>query len=429
MKSDKPARSMGKFLSAVAVLFLMMVFTPALAFSFAVRDSIGVEKVGQRFFILHKVEPKETLYSLSRRYKVSVADIVAQNPSSEDALSIGEVLKIPFEKGVEKNSVVDKSAGKLIHNVEVSETLFAISRKYNVSVDEIKKWNGLTDNHLNAGQQLIIHTKANDISKSSNKLAVTKEEKTLGKKEERNLKSDEKNVRSGKGKSVIEHEVEPSQTLFSISRMYEVTVDDIKTWNGLTGNDISIGQKLKIEKEGVQQAAVKKEEHQQQQVIITALPAPVLKPDVADSGKKTENEAKISKKDRKAEEEKDIRKQSFESYESSMKKITRQGSGKEDPDFVGEDTNFKKIVEVGLAEVIEGSYDTQKFLALHRTAPVGTIMQVRNEMNNLSVFVRVVGKLPDTGANDKVLVKISKTAFDKLSSVNSKFPVEVIYTP
>lgn len=67
------------------------------------------------------------------------------------------------------------------------------------------------------------------------------------------------------------------------------------------------------------------------------------------------------------------------------------------------------------------SGNSDMFLALHRTAPVGTIMQVRNQMNDLSVFVKVIGKLPDTGANDKVVVKISKkptTALLPLISVS-----------
>jgi rare lipoprotein A (peptidoglycan hydrolase) len=69
------------------------------------------------------------------------------------------------------------------------------------------------------------------------------------------------------------------------------------------------------------------------------------------------------------------------------------------------------------------------FLALHRTAPVGTIMQVRNQMNDLSVFVKVIGKLPDTGANDKVIVKLSKKAYERLAALDKRFRVELSYMP
>jgi rare lipoprotein A (peptidoglycan hydrolase) len=56
--------------------------------------------------------------------------------------------------------------------------------------------------------------------------------------------------------------------------------------------------------------------------------------------------------------------------------------------------NSDEISQNGLAELIEGTEGNRKYLALHRTAPVGTILKVRNEMNNREVFVRVMGKLP-----------------------------------
>ena len=60
---------------------------------------------------------------------------------------------------------------------------------------------------------------------------------------------------------------------------------------------------------------------------------------------------------------------------------------------------------------------------------MGTIMQIRNEMNEQIVFVRVVGAVPNTGDNDKVVVKISKKAFDRLGAVDKRFPVELSYIP
>ena len=92
-------------------------------------------------------------------------------------------------------------------------------------------------------------------------------------------------------------------------------------------------------------------------------------------------------------------------------------------------SGYVKKVEVGLAESIGDSGENDMFLALHRTAPVGTIMQVRNQMNDLSVFVKVIGKLPDTGANDKLVVKISRKAYERLAAIDKRFRVEVSYMP
>ena len=87
------------------------------------------------------------------------------------------------------------------------------------------------------------------------------------------------------------------------------------------------------------------------------------------------------------------------------------------------------MIERGLAESIEESGDSPKFLALHKTAGMGTIIQVRNELNNLYIFARVIGRLPQTSANDKVVIKLSKKAYDKLAAVDKRFPVEISYVP
>jgi rare lipoprotein A (peptidoglycan hydrolase) len=87
------------------------------------------------------------------------------------------------------------------------------------------------------------------------------------------------------------------------------------------------------------------------------------------------------------------------------------------------------VIENGMAEMIDPKADTNKYLALHKTAPVGTIMQVKNAMNGQVVYVRVIGKLPETGTNNNVVVRISKKAYQKLGAVDQKFRVEVSYMP
>ena len=88
---------------------------------------------------------------------------------------------------------------------------------------------------------------------------------------------------------------------------------------------------------------------------------------------------------------------------------------------------FKNIRETGQAELIEGTGGHKKYLVLHRTAPVGTIMRVKNEENDVTIFARVVGTLPETGDNSKLVIKLSQAAFDQLKAVNGRFPVEVMY--
>jgi hypothetical protein len=87
-----------------------------------------------------------------------------------------------------------------------------------------------------------------------------------------------------------------------------------------------------------------------------------------------------------------------------------------------------RVVESGLGAPIDKSV-TDKYLALHKTAPVGTIMQVKNSGNGLSVYVRVIGKLPDTGENNDILVRLSPRAVQKLGTADARFRVETNYIP
>ena len=89
--------------------------------------------------------------------------------------------------------------------------------------------------------------------------------------------------------------------------------------------------------------------------------------------------------------------------------------------------NSDEIIEAGVAELIEGTEGNRKYLALHRSAPVGTILKVRNEMNNREVFVRVMGKLPESAVNDKLIIKLSRSAYDRLGAIDPRFRVELTY--
>jgi murein DD-endopeptidase MepM/ murein hydrolase activator NlpD len=167
------------------------------------------------------------------------------------------------------------------------------------------------------------------------------------------------------------------ETLFSISQKYNANVKDIQSWNGLGSNSISIGQKLKVGREANSNVPV----------VTSSVPVII-------NNEKTNATLSTTK-----------------SSESNSEASTA----------------YKNIKETGLAEVIEGTANHKKYLVLHKEAPVGTIMRVRNEENDITIFARVVGKLPDTGDNSKLVVKLSKAAYDQLRAVNPRFPVEVSY--
>jgi len=165
------------------------------------------------------------------------------------------------------------------------------------------------------------------------------------------------------------HTVTEKETLYSISKMYGASIQQLKTWNNLTTDEVRPGQLLVV----IQPMYGSQEKVQQ----------PEVKHPVAITSPATQD-IKISES------------------------------------VIGSD----EIHEKGAAELIEGTDGNRKYLAQHKAAKVGTIMKVRNEANNREVFVRIVGPL---NAEGNTVIKVSKSAFDRLGATDPKFNVELIY--
>ncbi|NHE59920.1 DPBB and LysM peptidoglycan-binding domain-containing protein [Cyclobacterium plantarum] len=378
-------------------------------------DSVGIEREGEKSYIIHQVEPQETLFAISRRYGAPVGDIVQSNDNLKAGLKSGQRIRVPFVEKV----MVSKDAK--IHKVIPGETLFSISKSYQVEIEELMEWNDLKGNDLSVGQALIIKglgEKTEPVAKekieetaelADQTVAVTNEkvsnkpekikpkkntEDTPGKNEspvsEAKKTPDTKNLVSPEG-NWISHQVAQGETLFAIARKYDSRVEDLIQWNGLSSNNLSIGQTLKVGREV------------NPNIPVSQLPAP------------KNNTTKATPENPRPE------RKSIPSSSGSSSSTSSRTSN------VSTSTAFRNVKESGQAEVIEGTGNHKKYLALHRTAPVGTIMRIRNEENDVTVFARVVGVLPETGDNNKLLIKVSKAAFDQLKAVNSRFRVEVSY--
>lgn len=173
-------------------------------------DSVGVENHKGKKVVIFKVRAKDTYYSIGRRYHVSPKEIMAYNDKTKETLSIGSTLKIPtdrpfHEEKVAKTKKHNKTRGKadeevtsdqtepasppqeevtqevvtqkpvpqstdntnsepaaepIVQQYKVSagETLYAISRRFNTTVDDITKLNSLTSTILTPGQILNVRS-------------------------------------------------------------------------------------------------------------------------------------------------------------------------------------------------------------------------------------------------------------------------------
>jgi len=144
-----------------SILFAFMLGLSALAQA-EVQDSIGQKTVNGKNYILYKVEQSETLYSLSKKYNVTVTQINDANDGLKEGLKFGSTIMIPSSAATTLTSTTTTAKPietavtnvAAIHVVALGETLYAISKKYNVTVDEIKQWNNLSSNDVSLGQEL-----------------------------------------------------------------------------------------------------------------------------------------------------------------------------------------------------------------------------------------------------------------------------------
>ena len=328
-----------RLISTISILYFSVTFLHASDI-----DSIGIKKEEGEIFVLHRVDAQETLYSLSRRYGASIDAIVENNQITGNSLSVGTVLSIPWQHAV-------------THTVKAGETLYSISKLYTVSQEQIKEANSLKGNQLEIGMILTIVSKVKTSVNSGNLPIATDQ-----------------------------HVVGNSETLYSISKKYGVSLQELKAWNSLQNNNVQVGDTLSlIQIPESSKLALPSDENSNLGITSTST---VFSP----------------------------ANQEVSSTPSTNREINRS-------------VDVVPVKENGIAAVIDGNSETKKYLALHRTASVGTIMRVRNEMTNLSVFVRVVGKLPDTGSNNNVLLRLSQAAQEALGALDGKFRVEVSYVP
>ena len=221
------------------------------------------------------------------------------------------------------------------------------------------------------------------------------------------------------------HTVVKGETLYSISRIYGVTYQQLMIWNDMENSELKIGQRLSVTgpieetpenyyKEGktihiVQQGEGLYAVGRKHNVTVEEL----MEWNNLESGALQLGQELI------------VKYGEIPNYVAPGRPELTTEAAK--PRVRSYETG--KMSESGLAALIEGTADNKKYLALHRSAPVGTLIAIRNEMNNQMVFVRVVGVLPDTGVNSKVIIRISEAAYHNIGAIDPKFRVELSYLP
>lgn len=198
----------------------------------------------QEKYIKHTVSQGETITQIAQKYKVTPFDIYKLNPDSQKGIQLDTVLLIPSNGNstvsTQVNPKISPNQKATTHLVQPKETLFSLSRIYNVSVEAIKDTNvELLKSGLQIGQKIVIP--ANDGTNSpptSTSTAPIEIVKTVPKAETKTI------VKTGTENKY--HVIAPKETKFGISKMYNISISELERLNPKIVNGFPIGMKLVI---------------------------------------------------------------------------------------------------------------------------------------------------------------------------------------
>lgn len=147
------------------------------------------------------------LYAIAQKYGVSVDDLISYNNLSTTNLNAGQQLLVPKQK----------ESKYITYKVKEGDSLYSIANAYSTTVNQLKNINNLSSNLLSVGQTLLIPT---EVSAPL--------------------------IPSTPSNTTITYIVKSGDNLYTLARLYNTTIDELKRINNLTTNQLSIGQRLLI---------------------------------------------------------------------------------------------------------------------------------------------------------------------------------------
>ncbi len=211
--------------------------------------SVSKQESGAQEKDFHIVQRGETLYLIGKKYGIEVEDLARwNNINGSQMLKVGDriVIKPTSQSNVEPISIASEKVGNekrvetqtkdIYHTVKAGETISSIAKLYSVSPKKIMEMNNLSSKSiLHIGQKLIIRQEV---------ITVAKNEQTSG---DKNVQMESKGGPNISNDRV--HIVQKGDTLGKIASLYNVSVNELKQWNGLDDNSVlKIGQKIYLEK-------------------------------------------------------------------------------------------------------------------------------------------------------------------------------------
>ncbi|MEY4611437.1 MAG: hypothetical protein RL246_1756 [Bacteroidota bacterium] len=259
----------------------------------------------------------------------------------------------------------ESSKTYIVYKMGNKQPVLSVLKRYNLSLAEFKQANPETDIPVKSGEIVFIPLHYMDESTAvliqSSKPAAIPVSATATEKKVDEKKLDDEGI----------HIVTAKQSLLSVANLHKVTMAEIRKWNNLTSDMLKEGQRLWV-------SAPK----------TTVIDKATLLPS----------------------------KNPTEEIKSTEIIAPKEGTNPE---------GLKKTIETGIAELIDVPDNSGKYLALHKSAPIGTLVLVKNLANNQSIWVKVIGRLPN--ADSKLIIKLSPKAFERLNAVDKRIRAEISY--
>lgn len=337
----------------------------------------------------HKVQKDETLYKIAVKYNVTIDALKVANPKiATSGIKIGDIVKIPSKNTAGSAIAVKMDAIPTLPGEKADLSKVKIENKAK-STDKSAKATAMPEKDATASKS--IQQAVKDII--SDKPQTTVDTKTAVKTMSDTTTTPTKASASASPEpksqpKPIRHKVGNGETLYSIAKMYNQNITSLQNWNKLPDLTVKPGQDIIVE-----------------WVIPTgeALVKVSNKPNTKTAATTAATAPKIAS--------------AFERKYSSVEKDTYG--------------MYRKITQTGIATWFDdaGASATTggNMYALHRTAPLRTILKVTNPMNKKSVYVMVIERLPNTINNENVTMSLTKSAAKKLGILDEKSIVECKY--
>ena len=215
---------MNKIKTTYFIFTLSCILCFASYITFAQTKSTVVKTINGKKYYIHKVEKGQSLYAIAKSYGMDVNSILAENDDAIDGLKHGQELKIPFESLLSKQALVIDTNKYMYHKIIKGETVYGITKKFSIDEKKLTSYNPAIHGGLKEGDYIIVGEKKKIITTKPSSINTTIVANYIG----------------------SSYTVLLDETLYSISKKLNVSMDDLLKWNPDLKEGIKQGQVLKI---------------------------------------------------------------------------------------------------------------------------------------------------------------------------------------